>query len=91
MKDDYSGAIFSMGLVCYNTNNNTYCIVIDGHKGVENDRCSLVLEFQGKGELLIHTPPNRALKPTGRIAIHRLEHLKKLLDQYVFMPLKEEI
>lgn len=90
MKDDYRDAIFSTGLVCYNTNNYTYCIVIDGRKGDENDRCSLVLELQGEGKLLIHTPPNRALKPTGRIAVRQLEHLKKLLDRYVSIPPKED-
>ena len=89
MKDDYSDVIFSTGLVCYNTNNHTYCIVIDGSKGDKNDRCSLVLEFFGEGELLFHTPPNRALKPTGRIAVRQLEHLKKLLNQYVYIPPKE--
>ena len=89
MRDDYRDVIFSSGLICYNTNNYTYCIVIDGKRGNEDDRCSLVLEFQGEGELLIHTPPNRALKPTGRIAVHQLEQLKKLLDCYVYTPPKE--
>ena len=67
MKDDYSDVIFSQGLMCLNTNNNTQCVVLDGHQGNENDRCSLVLEFSEALGFIIHTPPNRALRPTGRI------------------------
>ena len=62
---DYSKTIFSAGIVCYNTNNFTKCIVLDGEKGTEIDRCSFVLEFTGTGDLVTHIPPNRALIPTG--------------------------
>lgn len=61
---DYSKSIFAPGVVCYNTNNFTKCIVLDGNKGDENDRSSLVLERISDG-LITHTPPNRALIPTG--------------------------
>ena len=82
MKDDYSDVIFSQGLMCRNTNNNTYCVVVDGHKGNENDRASLVLEFMGDDiGFILHTPPNRALRPTGRIC--NLKNIAKALNQYV--------
>lgn len=81
MKDDYSDVIFSTGLVCFNSNNNAYCIVINGNKGDERDRCALVLEFHGKGEFILHTPPNRALRPTGGIA--NLGKLKQILNSEV--------
>lgn len=29
---DYSATIFDQGIVCFNTNNNRLCIVIDGKK-----------------------------------------------------------
>lgn len=61
---DYSKSIFAPGIVCYDTNNYTKCIVIDGNKGDEKDRCSLVVELFSDG-LQTHTPPNRALIPTG--------------------------
>ena len=77
MKDDYSDVVFSKGLVCENKNNNTYCVVIDGHKGSENDRCSLVLECFGSEGFMYNTPPNRALKPTG--AIFDFKKLKELI------------
>ena len=64
---DYSKTIFSQGLVCLNTNNNAYCIVINGNRGHEDDRSSLVIEFTGKDGFMLHTPPNRARVPTGRI------------------------
>ena len=79
--DDYRYTIFSQGIVCRNTNNDSYCIVIDGHQGNDNDRASLVMEFCGKGKFIVHTPPNRALKPTGQIC--RFNALKKALDAYV--------
>lgn len=66
-KYDYSKTVLSQGLVCYNTNNNNYCVVIDGNKGSEDDRCSMVMEFTGERGFMIHTPPNRALIPTGRV------------------------
>lgn len=81
MKDDYSDVIFSTGIMCFNTNNKAYCIVIDGNRGNEKDRSSLVLEFHGNGEFLLHSPPNRALKPTGRIG--NLKYLKEALDKYI--------
>lgn len=81
MKDDYSDVVFSQGLVCMNKNNNSYCVVIDGHKGNENDRSSLVIEFSGKDGFILNCPPNRALKPTGRIC--GLERLAALMCTYV--------
>lgn len=61
---DYEKTIFSKGIVCYNTNNHNKCVVIDGNQGSRNDRCSRVIEMMCD-ELKIHTPPNRALIPTG--------------------------
>ena len=78
---DYSKTIFSQGLMCYNTNNCNYCIVINGEKGSENDRCSLVMEMCGDGGFMLHTPPNRALIPTGKVIA--LKFLAKALQKYV--------
>lgn len=78
---DYSKTIFSQGVVCFNTNNQRYCVVIDGARGSENDRGSMVIEFTGDEGYMIHTPPNRALIPTGRIC--KLENLKKVLNNEV--------
>lgn len=64
---DYSKKSFSRGLVCLNTNNNAYCVVLNGNRGNDDDRCSMVLESNGDFGFIIHTPPNRALIPTGRI------------------------
>lgn len=64
MKIDYSKTVLANGIVCYNTNNERKCIVIDGNRGTEQDRCSLVLELM-LGGITMHTPPNRALIPTG--------------------------
>ena len=81
MKDDYSDVIFSQGLVCLNTNNNAMCVVLDGSRGNENDRCSLVLEFSGYMGFFVHSPPNRALKPTGKIC--NLKPIAKAIARYV--------
>lgn len=59
-----SKQVLETGKVCYNANNYTKCVVIDGEKGDENDRCSRVLELAADGTLFINTPPNRALIPT---------------------------
>lgn len=82
---DYSKTIFSQGLMCYNTNNGEYCVVIDGNKGNEDDRCSLVMEFTGENGFMLHTPPNRALVPTGKV--RRLQHLAEAMRQYVVIDL----
>ena len=78
---DYTKTIFDQGLMCYNSNNNNYCVVIDGRRGNENDRCSLVLEFCGSNGFMLHSPPNRALTLTGKI--QRLDFLAKALKQNV--------
>ena len=83
MKDDYSDVILSQGLMCLNTNNNALCVVLDGSRGNENDRCSLVLEFSGTMGFFVHTPPNRALRPTGKIC--NLQPLAKVMAKYVVM------
>lgn len=72
---DYSEMIFGRGLVCYNTNNNQYCIVLNGQMGSEADRAALVMEFAGRNGVMIHTPPNRALVPTG--AVVNLDYIAK--------------
>ena len=83
MKDhsDYSKTIFSKGIVCWNTNNQNYCVVIDGACGTENDRSSLVLESNGDAGFMLHTPPNRALVPTGKVV--KLEFLKRALEIHI--------
>lgn len=87
MKDDYSDVILSQGLMCLNTNNNALCVVIDGHRGDENDRCSLVLELSEYYGFIVHTPPNRALRPTGKIC--NLQPLAKVIAKYVVVDLTE--
>lgn len=73
---DFSKTVFAKGCVCYNTNNRSKCVVIDGNKGSENDRCSLVLENFFEDGLRMHTPPNRALIPTGKfIDIKAIEEM----------------
>lgn len=62
---DYSRTVFAAGIVCYNMNNFTKCVVLDGKRGTETDRCSYVMELTGHGDLITHIPPNRALIPTG--------------------------
>ena len=74
---DFSRTIFDQGIICYNTNNHNYCIVIDGTKGTETDRCSKVMEMCGKHGIMLHTPPNRALVPTGKY--FNFEYLKKAM------------
>ena len=79
--NDYRETVFSQGVVCMNKNNHTYCVVIDGKRGSEDDRCSLVLEVISDEGFVMHTPPNRALIPTGRIC--DLKFLAKILKQCV--------
>ena len=62
---DIQKSRFSRGAIVYNTNNNQYAIVVNGKKGQDDDPCSLVMELCQK-EVLLHTPPNRALIPTGQ-------------------------
>lgn len=78
---DYSKTVFSQGLVCFNTNNYEYCVVINGQNGSEDDRASLVIEFIGRDGYMLHTPPNRALIPTGKVV--NLQFLAKAMNQYV--------
>lgn len=56
---------YTPGIVVYNTNNYTKGVVLDGTRGEDNDPGSLILEMNGQGKILVHTPPNRALIPTG--------------------------
>lgn len=81
MKDDYSDVVFSQGLVCLNTNNNAICVVIDGNRGTPTDRASLVMEYNAERVFMFHTPPNRTLKPTGKIK--DLSSLAKTIRKYV--------
>jgi hypothetical protein len=78
---DYSKTIFSQGVICYNTNNHNYCIVINGTNGREDDRCSLVMELCGSEGFMLHTPPNRALVPTGKTI--NLKYLARALRKNV--------
>ena len=81
METDYSKTIFSQGIVVYNTNNNAYGVVIDGAQGSENDRSSFIIEFSNRDGFILHTPPNRALVPTGKICA--LKNLAKHMKHYV--------
>jgi hypothetical protein len=80
---DYSKTIFSQGLVCLNTNNKQYCVVIDGRRGTATDRAALVMEFNGTHGFMIHTPPNRALVPTGQVCSLKL--LAKTINENVII------
>lgn len=82
MKVDYSKTAFAKGIVCYNTNNERKCIVLDGNKGKEHDRCSLVLEPMF-GRLEMHTPPNRALIPTGEYV--DIAGIERMLNSKIVM------
>ena len=44
---DYSRTVFAAGIVCYNMNNHTKCIVLDGKKGTETDRLRLHWMLRG--------------------------------------------
>ena len=79
---DYSRTVFAAGIVCYNMNNFTKCIVLDGEKGTEIDRRSFVLECTGHGGMITHTPPNRALIPTGEF--FDLKAFKNFLTVYEY-------
>ena len=68
---------YSKGAVVYNTNNCNYAIVINENKGDDADPCSLVMEFGNKADILIHSPPNRVLIPTGKF--YNIAYLKELL------------
>ena len=68
MKDlaDIQKMRYDRGCVVYNTNNCRYGIVLNGECGEDEDPCSQVLELFGRDGVIVHTPPNRALIPTGR-------------------------
>ena len=64
--DDIQKMRYDSGAIVYNTNNYQYAVVIDGNKGDDSDPCSFVFEIKGNNGFMVHTPPNRALIPTGR-------------------------
>ena len=64
--EDIQRMRYDRGCVVYNTNNSTYGIVLNGKCGEDKDPCSQVLELTGRDGVMVHTPPNRALIPTGR-------------------------
>ena len=57
--------VYETGTICFNRNNNNYCVVLDGEKGREDDRSSLVVEFTPI-KTFYNQVPNRALIPVGR-------------------------
>lgn len=57
---------FDRGCIVYNTNNYRFGIVMDGSREDDADPCSEVWEMSINNRLLKHSPPNRALIPTGR-------------------------
>ena len=64
--EDIQRMRYDRGCVVYNTNNDTYGIVLNGKCGEDKDPCSQVLELTCRDGFMVHTPPNRALIPTGR-------------------------
>ena len=68
---------YSPGIVVYNTNNYTKGVVIDGTRGKDEDPASTIIEMTGEKGILINTPPNRALIPTGEY--YDLSGLRKML------------
>ena len=64
--EDIQRMRYDRGCVVYNTNNYTYGIVLNGKVGDDKDPCSQILELNGNGSVIVNTPPNRALIPTGR-------------------------
>lgn len=64
--EDIQKMRYDRGCVVYNTNNHNYGIVLNGKCGEDKDPCSQVLELTGRDGFMVHTPPNRALIPTGR-------------------------
>lgn len=56
---------FDVGCVVFNTNNYTFGVVINGKMGNDSDPCSTIIEESMDG-FIVHSPPNRALIPTGR-------------------------
>ena len=65
--EDIQKKRYDRGCVVYNTNNYTYGIVLNGKCGEDKDPCSQVLELTHSDGVMVHTPPNRALIPTGKI------------------------
>ena len=57
--------VYETGTICFNRNNNNYCVVIDGKQDSEDDRCALVVEFAATNTFY-NQVPNRALIPVGR-------------------------
>ena len=64
--EDIQKMRYDSGCVVYNTNNYTYGIVLNGNCGEGKDPCSQVLKLTGRDGVMVHTPPSRALIPTGR-------------------------
>lgn len=64
--EDIQKMRFDRGCIVYNTNNYRFGVVMDGNRGDDADPCSEVWEIGFNSRLLKHTPPNRALVPTGR-------------------------
>ena len=84
-KFDCSKATYCTGLLCYNRNNDNYCIVLDGSKGREDDKSALVIEFDATNTFY-NQVPNRALIPTGRyIDLPKLlrEEVEREITYYV--------
>lgn len=63
-KFDCAKVVYETGTICFNRNNNNYCVVLDGERGKEDDRCCLVLEFNATNSFS-NAVPNRALIPVG--------------------------
>ena len=75
MKIDYSKTVFAKGIVCYHVNSRKKCIVIDRARGIEDDECSVVIEFIC-GKIGIEAEPNSLLIPTGEyVDIAAIENL----------------
>lgn len=64
--EDVQKMRFDRGCIVYNMNNYRFGVVMDGKRGNDQDPCSEVWEISTSNRVLKHTPPNRALIPTGR-------------------------
>lgn len=64
--EDIQKGRYSKGAIVYDNNNCHFGVVLDGRRGRDDDPCSLIMAFTSEG-IIVHSPPNRALLPTGKV------------------------
>lgn len=72
---------YDIGAIVYNTNNYRFAVVLSNNCGSDHDPSSLVLEQSVNDGYILHTPPNRALIPTGRFV--SLQEITNILNRKV--------